>query len=96
MAVGVLFEIRCGPTEYDEVMRRLADAGESQPGGRMYHVAGPIENGWRVIDVWQSAEALQRFSQTLIPIMQDVGIPPVQPEVFPAHNIVHGLAATAP
>ncbi len=29
MAVGVLFEIRCGQTEYDEVMRRLAEAGES-------------------------------------------------------------------
>ncbi len=62
----------------------------------MYHVAGPVENGWRVIDVWESPEALQRFSQTLIPIMQDVGIPPVQPEVFPAYTIVHGLAATAP
>jgi hypothetical protein len=36
-------------------------AGDRLPPGAPYHVAGPTEDGWGVVDVWESQEALQRF-----------------------------------
>ena len=53
------------------------------------HVAGPTpDGGWRVVDVWESEEALGRFRQRLVPLFAQVGIPAVAPQVFPVHNVV--------
>lgn len=53
------------------------------------HVAGPTpDGGWRVVDVWESEEALERFRQRLMPLLEQVGIPAVAPQVFPVHNSV--------
>jgi hypothetical protein len=55
--------------------------------GLLVHVAGQGENGFRVVDVWESEDALRRFGETLMPILQDVGVQG-QPEVYPAHTLV--------
>jgi hypothetical protein len=53
------------------------------------HVAGPTpDGGWRVVDVWESEEALGRFRQKLLPLLKQVGIPLVAPQVLPVHNLV--------
>jgi hypothetical protein len=53
------------------------------------HVAGPTpDGGWRVVDVWESEEALGRFRQKLMPLLERVGIPGVAPQVLPVHNVV--------
>ncbi len=90
MAIGILFTIDCTQEQYDAVMRRLKAAGAAVPRGRCYHVAGPAGGTWRMVDVWDSQTEFEAFAQTLLPIMQEVGIPPVQPDVFPVHNIVDG------
>lgn len=92
MAIGILFTIDCSQEQYETVMRRLEAAGAAAPPGRQYHVAGPAGQAWRVVDVWDSQSAFEAFAQTLLPIMQEVGIPPVQPDVFPVHTIVVGQA----
>jgi hypothetical protein len=50
-------------------------------------VAGETANGFRVIDVWQSEEAFQRFGDALAPIMEKLGLKE-QPEVYPVHTLV--------
>jgi hypothetical protein len=55
--------------------------------GLLVHVAGQGESGFRVVDVWESEDALRRFGETLMPILQDVGVQG-QPEVYPAHTLV--------
>ena len=53
------------------------------------HAAGPTpDGGWRVVDVWESEEALGRFRQKLMPVLEQVGIPAVTPQVAAVHNVV--------
>jgi hypothetical protein len=55
--------------------------------GLLVHVAGEGENGFRVVDVWESEEACRRFGETLMPVLHEVGVQG-QPEVYPAHTLV--------
>ncbi len=38
--------------------------------------------------MWESEEALGRFRQRLMPLLEQVGIPAVAPQVLPVHNVV--------
>jgi len=55
--------------------------------GLLAHAAGQGENGFRVVDVWESEDAFRSFGETLQPILQDLGVEG-QPEVYPAHTYV--------
>jgi hypothetical protein len=55
--------------------------------GLLAHIAGEGENGFRVVDVWESEEAFRRFGETLMPILQELGIEG-QPEIYAAHTYV--------
>jgi len=95
MAIGVLFDFP-GVTQaqYDAVCRklnngRLLSALSDWPGkGILSHVAGPTTDGWRVVDVWASESAFQEFGEKLMPILKEVGLPQVPPQIFHIHNIV--------
>jgi hypothetical protein len=55
--------------------------------GLLVHVAGQGPNGFRVVDVWESEEAFQRFGEKPMPIMKAIGIEGA-PEVYPSHTVV--------
>ena len=58
------------------------------PSGCSAHVAGPSPDGWRVVSVWESPEALQRFTtERLRPTLAELGVPapPAPPVVYPLH-----------
>ena len=76
--------------QYDEVIKRLANAGASTPAERLYHVCFGTGSSLRVVDVWESQEAFNAFGQTLLPILEQVGIDPGQPEFVEVHNIIQG------
>lgn len=59
MSYGVLQEMP-GVTEadYKAVERHL---GPDRPQGLLAHVSGPADGGWRVINIWESEAAFQRF-----------------------------------
>ena len=87
-----------GPTltqeSYDEVVRRLADGKSRMESpsdwpveGLLVHVAGQGPQGFRVVDVWESDEACNRFGEILGPILQELGIDE-KPELYPAHAFV--------
>jgi hypothetical protein len=79
--------------KYEAVVRRLTgkDRMESPSDwpveGLLVHAAGKGESGFRVVDVWESEEACNRFGEILAPILQEVGIDS-PPEVYPAHAFV--------
>lgn len=80
--------------KYDQVVRRLTggkDRMESPSDwpveGLLVHAAGQGEGGFRVVDVWESEEACRRFGETLMPVLQEVGVEE-QPELYPAHAFV--------
>jgi hypothetical protein len=78
---------------YDEVIRRMMgkDRAESPSDwpveGLLVHAAGEGPNGFRVVDVWESEEALRRFGEKLAPHLREVGIT-AEPEMYQAHAFV--------
>ena len=95
MPVVAVFQ---GPTltrkSYEESVRQLTGgkARVENPSdwpvkGLLVHVAGEGPNGFRVVDVWESEEAFQRFGEKLEPIRKALGIEET-PEIYPAHSVV--------
>ena len=50
-----------GQDLYDHGRTRKLWRRGALPDGCQLHIAGPYENGWRVITVWDSEERFQRF-----------------------------------
>ena len=77
--------------KYNRVISDLEAAGQGKPKGRLYHIASRQEDGsFMVTDVWASPELLAEFGKTLIPILKNAGVTPVEPNVHPVHNIIGG------
>jgi quinol monooxygenase YgiN len=88
MAIGVIFE-GTGLTEatYEQVKNAVAP-NNSMPAGMQYHVAGATENGFAVIEVWDSQEAAKKFfDEQLGQSLQKAGIT-IQPRFIQVHNIM--------
>lgn len=72
--------------QYERAHRELGNPLEQ---GALVHIAGPMEGGWRVVEVWPSQEAADSFfgSQRVQQAFQHAGIPPIQPIVFPVYAL---------
>jgi hypothetical protein len=90
MAVALMVEFPHVTQVQYETARGLI--GEALPPGLLLHVAGPTENGWRVLEVWNTPEDVERFfgSETAQHAFQSAGFPPAQPDLFPVHTLVPG------
>ena len=89
MAIAIYFHPQSmSSAQYDEAIKRLDAAGVGNPPGRLHHSAfGPPEQ-MMVYDVWDSAESFEKFGQTLMPILGEIGIDPGQPAIMPLHNMI--------
>ena len=60
MAIAMLADIP-GLTQkqYESVVEKVNETGT--PAGALLHAVGPVEGGYRVIEVWQSREAADAF-----------------------------------
>ena len=74
--------------QFDEIIRRLAEAGHSAPDGRLFHVCYGTDDQLQVTDVWESEETFGQFGQTLMPILHEIGIDVGQPVMAPIHYLV--------
>lgn len=80
--------------QYEESIRRLTGGkgrmespADWPTEGLLAHIPGQSPNGFRVVDVWESEEAVQRFGQILMPVLAEMGVEG-QPEIYPAHTFV--------
>ena len=71
--------------QYDQVWDELRRVGQSNPTGLIYHVSTFQGKNCVVCDTWESTEAFDRFSKTLIPILNKLGIREVQPKISPVY-----------
>jgi hypothetical protein len=84
---------------YEEVVRRLTGKSRIESAsdlpfeGLLVHVAGQGKDGFCIVDVFESEEAVARFNQAMSSIPREVGIEE-PPEFFPAHTFMasHGDA----
>lgn len=60
MAIAVLGEIP-GLTQeqYETVVLTVNQSGT--PAGALFHAGGPVEGGYRIVEVWESQEAADAF-----------------------------------
>ena len=98
MALGFYFSPKPPMTaqQYDEVVKRLQKAGAGHPAGRQYHACFGTPESLSVFDVWTSQAAFEKFGQTLMPIAQQLGLDPGQPQVMAIHNVIVPPAKPAP
>jgi hypothetical protein len=80
-------------SQYDQCITLLQKAGAGHPPGRLYHAAFGTSDSVLVFDVWKSQEEFDKFGQTLIPILQQLGASPGQPSVMNVHNVIVPPAA---
>ena len=77
--------------KYNRVISDLEAAGQGKPKGRLHHIASRQGDGsFMVTDVWESAELLAEFGKTLIPVLKNAGVTPVEPVIHPVHNVIEG------
>ena len=92
MSITVTYKNPEGLTskQYDEVMERLEKAGAipSAP-GLLYHVCFGEEGKMQILDVWESQSDFDKFSETLLPIIDAVGIAQAEPEITEVHDILN-------
>jgi hypothetical protein len=85
MAIAVFFDGKGQSIEkYDESIEIGGDEVRHQP-ARRSHVCWQTEDGFGVLDVWESEEDFGKFGDLLGPILEKVGLT-MQPQVFPLHN----------
>nr|BFE58036.1 hypothetical protein GCM10020063_025620 [Dactylosporangium thailandense] len=59
MPFGVVQDM---PGVSEEIFRMVErNLGPDRPPGLLAHVAGPMEGGWRIVNVWQDEDAFRRF-----------------------------------
>ena len=91
MAIGIYFAEGHFPAEkYDQVLRRLEEAGAGAPQGRSFHVALETNGEISVFDIWESQGAFDAFGATLMPILTELGVNPGTPMVATVHNVIEG------
>jgi hypothetical protein len=75
--------------QYEEARRRVDWEGDG-PDGAIFHVAWMADDGFRVVDVWETGEQFDRFvRERLMPVVAgEMGVTS-QPEVTvtPAHAV---------
>ena len=90
MAVALITDIPGGSQEmYDRVRAEMNLDGP--PDGGIAHASGPIEGGWRVVDIWESPEHFERFARDRLgPALEAVGAPmrPGPPEFMECHDVM--------
>jgi hypothetical protein len=60
-AVWIEFGPGMDAAVYDQVNDRIDPVGDP-PAGLIFHSAGPSpDGGWRIVDVWESRDAFDRF-----------------------------------
>ena len=97
MALGFYFAPASMTSEkYDETIRRLRKAGAHHPAGRTYHACFGAADKLAVFDVWTSQEAFEKFGQTLMPILAELGVDAGQPSVMEVHNVIVPPAKASP
>ncbi|MGN6169247.1 MAG: hypothetical protein ACTHQQ_13940 [Solirubrobacteraceae bacterium] len=93
MAVGLMVRFDGATEDQYRAVHSLTGVDHNPPEGLIFHSAGPIEGGWRIIDFWESRAAFDRFLESGFgPAAQELGNRsyPTPPDIeeFPVHNII--------
>jgi hypothetical protein len=74
MAVGLRIKFDGGTEEQYRAVHGRMDVDGNPPDGMIFHMAGPIEGGFGVIDCWESRQHFDTFLQDRLgPAVAELG-----------------------
>ena len=76
--------------QFDQAWDELRKAGHEHPVGLIHHTAAQQGNNWVVVDVWESPEYFSKFGETLMPILNKIGVTQVPPVITPVYFELSG------
>ncbi|MDX6476702.1 MAG: hypothetical protein QOH95_2213 [Gaiellaceae bacterium] len=91
MPIAMMFNNPNVTSEQYDAVREKLNVSDNPPEGSILHIAGPGPGGgWRVIEVWESKEAAEKFAQErLKPLFDELGMGErPAPEVWQVHNVM--------
>jgi hypothetical protein len=59
MAIGVIWHPEVDKQTYEAIRAKVWQGGQEK--GMKFHAAGEADGGWRIIEVWESRDGLERF-----------------------------------
>ena|ERR1017187_6461691 len=69
-----------GAAQFDEIEAAVG-AREDEPEGLIFHSSGPVDDGWSVLDYWETRTQFDSFiAERVLPALDEVGIT-AQPEI---------------
>ncbi len=77
------------PSQGEQLAKALGMKAATRPLGLLAHIETVTRDGMRMIDVWESRAALDRFIAARVePMFRAAGVPrPNPPEVFEVHDM---------
>ena len=91
MTVGIRIKLSgVSQEQFDEVNKHIDPTG-NPPKGVLFHASGPIDDGWGVIDFWESRQDFDAFQARIPDGMTAAGVSPQGPpdvKEFPVHEII--------
>jgi hypothetical protein len=73
--------------QYDEVSRRLEEAGHGEPEGRTFHLAFGSDGEMLVSEIWDSEDQFRAFGEHLMPVLEQVGVQiAAEPQTYEVYN----------
>jgi len=61
MAVGIRIKLAGVTEEQFDTVNKIVDPAGNPPKGLLFHASGPIDEGWGVIDFWESRQDFDAF-----------------------------------
>jgi hypothetical protein len=98
MAIGIRTALPGVSVEEFDRVDGTIDVRGNHPDGLIFSASGPTEDGWRVLDVWESRAQFDAFAAERIgPAVAASGLS-IRPEVteFPVHEYVSRGAESSP
>jgi hypothetical protein len=84
MAIAVFFDFPGESIDkYDLALAEVSDL-RNQP-DRSHHICFKTEDGWGVVDVWESEESFGKFGELLVPTLERLGLR-AEPKIHSVHN----------
>lgn len=76
--------------QYESIVTELKAVNAFGDPAQLFHVCFKTADGLKVVDIWESPEALQKFAGQLMPILTKIfGAAPPPPAVYNLYNVVN-------
>jgi hypothetical protein len=89
MAVGIRIKFAGFTQEQFDAVNAHVDPDSNPPKGLLFHASGPIDEGWGVIDFWESRAAFDEFQGRIQQAVAASGVDtqgPLDIKEFPVHE----------